>query len=229
MAHFVPVQRNITAMETAEAVMRNVIKIHRLPDKIISDRGSQFAASVIQELYTKMNVKVALSSAYHPQTDGQTERVNQDMETYLRIFCSHRKDDWVKWLHLAEFAYNNRPHSTTKISPFMANNLSQPKWSIDQSTEHMTHPAAQELLQEMKSVEDELKACLNLAADRMKDLYNAGDIPTFAIGDKVFLDARNIKEKIQTKDEPTRAMIKKLRAKRIGPYTILERIGKLNY
>jgi transposase InsO family protein len=112
-------------METAETLMRHIFKLHGLPDKIISDRGGQFAANVIQEMYKKLGIEVALSSAYHPQTDGQTERVNQDLETYIRIFCSHRQDDWAKWLHMAEFAYNNKQHSTTKISPFQANNLNQ--------------------------------------------------------------------------------------------------------
>ena len=128
MAHFCPVHKDITAMETTEKLMQEVFKHHGLPDKIISDRGSQFAAKVTQEMYNKLNITVALSTAYHPQTDGQTERVNQDLETYIRLFCNHRQNNWAKWLHLAEFAYNNKQHSTTKVSPFMANNLTEPRW-----------------------------------------------------------------------------------------------------
>jgi len=89
MVHFIAIRKEITALETAETLMRNVFKLHRLPDKIISDRGTQFAANVIQEMYKKLDITSALSSAYHPQMDGQTERVNQDCETYIRMFCTH--------------------------------------------------------------------------------------------------------------------------------------------
>jgi len=107
MSHFIPIKRDITAIETVETLMKHIFKNHGLPDKIISDRGSQFAVNVIQEMYKKLNITVALSTAYHPQMDGQTERVNQDLETYLRLFINHRQDNWAKWLHLAEFGYNN--------------------------------------------------------------------------------------------------------------------------
>jgi len=166
MSHFIPIRRDITAIETAETLMKHIFKNHGLPDKIISDRGSQFAANVIQEMYKKLNITIALSTAYHPQTDGQTKRVNQDLETYLRLFINHRQDNWAKWLHLAEFAYNNQQHSTTKVSPFMANNLSQPKWSLEGKFKNMTHPRAEEQLKEMKEMENKLKACLDMAAEK---------------------------------------------------------------
>ena len=166
MSHFIPIRRDITAIETAETLMKHIFKNHGLPDKIISDRGSQFAANVIQEMYKKLNITIALSTAYHPQTDGQTKRVNQDLETYLRLFINHRQDNWAKWLHLAEFAYNIQQHSTTKVSPFMANNLSQPKWSLEGKFKNMTHPRAEEQLKEMKEMENKLKACLDMAAEK---------------------------------------------------------------
>jgi len=96
-------------------------------------------------------------------------------------------------------------------------------------TENMTHPAAEEQLREMKHVEKELQACLDMAAKRMRETYEKGELPILQIGDMAYLDARNLKEKIQEKDKPTRAMTKKLRKKRIGPYCITERIGELNY
>jgi len=111
----------------------------------------------------------------------------------------------------------------------MANNLSQPRWSLEGKFENMTHPGAEEQLKEMREMERELKACLDIAAEKMKELYDKGDIPEFQEGDLVFLDARNLKEKIQTKDEPTRAMTRKLRKKRIGPYKVLQKLGSLSY
>ena len=95
MAHFIPTRKDITATETTEELMKHVFKHHGLPDKIISDRGTQFAAKVTEEMYKKLNIQVALSTAYHPQTDGQTERVNQDLETYIRLYCDHRQSDWA--------------------------------------------------------------------------------------------------------------------------------------
>jgi len=130
---------------------------------------------------------------------------------------------------MAEFSYNNREHSTTNMSPFQANNLSRPRWNLETKTENMTHPAGEEHLKEMKDVETELKACLDMTADKMKELYNKGEIPELQPGDKVFLEAKNIKEKIQAKDEPTRLMTKKLRKKRIGPFEVLRKIGDLTY
>lgn len=179
MAHFIAVKKEITALETAETLMKNVFKLHRLPDKVISDRGPQFAVQVIQEMYKKLDIIPALSTAYHPQTDSQTERVNQDLETYVRLFCTHRQDDWADWLHLAEFSYNNREHSTIKMSPFRANNLSDPRWSLEAKTEDMTHPAVQDYLKEMREVETELKVCLDMAAEKMKGLYDRGSILEF--------------------------------------------------
>ncbi len=89
MAHFIAIKKTIDSIETAQTLMKQVFKLHGLPDKIISDRGSQFASHVLQEMYKVLGITVALSTAYHPQTDGQTERVNQDLETYLRLFCTH--------------------------------------------------------------------------------------------------------------------------------------------
>ena len=83
MAHFIPIKKEITAVQTAKTLMKTVFKLHGLLDKIISDRGGQFAAGVIQEMYSKIQIQIALSTAYHPQTDGQMERVNQDLETYI--------------------------------------------------------------------------------------------------------------------------------------------------
>ena len=97
-----------------------------LPDKFISDRGPQFASKVFQELRKHLGIKSKMSTAYHPQTDGQTERINQELEQYLRLYVNHRQSDWSEWLSLAEFAYNNREHSATKMSPFYANSGRHP-------------------------------------------------------------------------------------------------------
>jgi hypothetical protein len=168
MAHFEPVKKEIDAMETVDVLLKTVFKHHRLPDKIILDRGPQFISKVLKEIYKKMDIQAALSTAYHPQTDGQTEWVNQDLETYIRLFCNKRQNDWSKWLHLAEFVYNNRVHLTIKTTPFFANNLTNPQWTLETRVEDLSHPKAQDLLMEIKEVKDKLKACLEIAAETMK-------------------------------------------------------------
>ena len=85
------------------------------------DRGPQFAAELTKELNLMLGIKTKLSTAFHLQTDRQIERINQELEQYLRFFVEHRQKDWLEWLAIAEFAMNNKVHMATKISPFMAN------------------------------------------------------------------------------------------------------------
>jgi len=98
-----------------------VWKLHGLPESIILDRGPQFAAGLMGELTGMLGIKSKLSTVFHPQTDGQTERVNQKLEQYLKMFIDHRQEQWPEWLGTAEFAYNNKVHSSTQTMPFKAN------------------------------------------------------------------------------------------------------------
>ena len=91
----------------------NVWKLHDLPKSIISDRRPQFAAGLMQELNGILGIKSKLSTVFYPQTDRQTDRVNQELEQYLRVFIDHRQEQWPEWLGTAEFAYNNKTHSST--------------------------------------------------------------------------------------------------------------------
>ncbi len=90
-----------------------------MPQVVISDRGPQFVSQFMKELYRMLDITPNASMAFHLQTDRQTERVNQEVEKYLRIFVNHQQTDWRDWLPLAEFVHNNRVHSATKKSPFM--------------------------------------------------------------------------------------------------------------
>ena len=96
-------------------------RINGLPETALSDRGPQFTAEFMCELNNILGIQTKLSTAYHPQTDGQTKRLNQDVEQYLRLFVSQRQNGWPEWIACAEFVYNNKVHSATKISPFYAN------------------------------------------------------------------------------------------------------------
>jgi len=85
------------------------------------DRGVQFAVGMMRELNNLLEIQTKLSTAYYSQTDGQTERINQELEQYLRVFIDHRQEQWLDWLGMVEFAYNNKIYAATKILPFKAN------------------------------------------------------------------------------------------------------------
>jgi len=109
----------ISAVGAAQCFLNHVWKHHGLPQKVVSDRGPQFAAEFTRELYWLLGIKLAATTAYHPQGDGQTERVNQELEQYLCFFTNQRQDDWVGLLPFAEFQYNNHVHSSTQHPPFL--------------------------------------------------------------------------------------------------------------
>ena len=119
--HIILTHSTVTAQGLATLFRDNVWKLHGLPETALSDREPQFAAEFMHELNNILGIQTKLSTAYHLQTDGQTERLNQDVEQYLRLFVSQRQNDWPEWITCAEFAYNNKVHSATKVSPFYAN------------------------------------------------------------------------------------------------------------
>jgi len=121
MILLVAVRDTLTSFQTAEIYRDHVWSKHGLPKKVISDRGPQFAAQFMKDLHKLIKVEMNLSTAFHPQTDGQTERINQEVEQYLRLFINHRQTDWNNWLSCAEFSYNDKVHSSTGFSPFFVN------------------------------------------------------------------------------------------------------------
>jgi hypothetical protein len=164
------------------------------------------------ELNKLLGVSMNLSTAYHPQTDGQTERVNQEIEQFLRVFVNHRQDDWAEWLPIAEFAYNNRIHSATRQTPFRLDSGQDPRLGSE-PIRTGTVEAASDFAKRIKSAEEEAKSALKKAAEDMARYYDAhrSEAPEYSIGDLVWLDARDI-----STDRPT----KKLSDKWLGPYKV---------
>ena len=121
MMHFVATIEEMSVEGLTRLFRDNVWKLHGLPESIVSDRGPQFAAELIKELNRMLGIETRLLIAFYPQTDGQTEWMNQELEQYLRFFVDHRQKDWLEWLASAEFAVNNKVHIATKVSPFRAN------------------------------------------------------------------------------------------------------------
>jgi hypothetical protein len=111
MAHFCLTTTNVNTEEAARLYLKHVFKHHSLPDDIVTDRGTQFTSRFTTSLLQLCDIHSNKSTAFHPQSDGQTERVNQILEQYLQIFCDYQQDNWSDLLPLAEFAYNNAKHS----------------------------------------------------------------------------------------------------------------------
>lgn len=118
-AHFLSLSHPFTALQVATLYMNNLFKLHGLPEAMVFDRDKVFTSHIWQELFRLLGIDLRMSSAYHPQTDGQTERVNQCLETYLRCFLHACPTRWSYWLSLAEYWYNTSFHSSLGKSPFM--------------------------------------------------------------------------------------------------------------
>lgn len=118
--HFIPLPHPYTVHTMAQAFIDNVFKLHGPPISIVTDRDRIFTSNMWQGIFKAMKVKLRLSTAYHPQSDGHTERVNQCLENFLRCMVFQEPKKWCSWLPLAEWWYNTTYHITTKFTPFQA-------------------------------------------------------------------------------------------------------------
>ena len=131
MLYFMVMIEKITVEKLARLFRDNVWKLHGLPESVISDREPQFVTGLTRELNKMLGIETKLSIAYHPQTDKQTERTNQELEQYLRMYVNHRQNNWSEWLTMAEFAFNNKVHTAMKSSPFKINYGREPRMGFN--------------------------------------------------------------------------------------------------
>ena len=156
MAHFIATTEKTLAEGLAKLFRDYVWKLHGLPESIVSDRGVQFAAGIMKELNNLLGIQTKLSTAYHPQTNGQTERVNQELEQYLRVFINHRQEQWPDWLGTAEFAYNNKIHMATKTLPFKVNYGQDPRMGFEGRRKEK-YEAAGKFVEKMRKIQEEAR------------------------------------------------------------------------
>lgn len=213
MSIFIPTHNTIDAPGVAQLFLRHVFSKHGTPADIVSDRGKHFISRFWSSLCDLLHIKSNLSTAYHPETDGQTERVNQILEQYLRLYVNYQQDDWATLLPLAEFAYNNHTHSATGVSPFFANKGFHPTLSI--SVDSVTSTEAQQTAKDLSGLHEHLKSQLRRTIDQYAKATETrrNPIPPFRVGELVWLDARNIH---------TKRPMKKLDHRRIGPFAITD-------
>jgi hypothetical protein len=185
--HFIPMHTTITAEGAARLYLRDVWKHHGTPRVVLSDRGSQFIAGFTRELYKLLGIKLAMSTAYYPQTDGQTERTNQELEGYLRIFTSRRQDDWDELLPLGKFSHNNHVHSLTQQTPFMVDTGRHPCMGFEPQQPCSKLESVNEFVECMAQGLEEAKAALTKVKDEYAMYYNRcwEPAPVFTQGDRV--------------------------------------------
>ncbi|KAI4372857.1 hypothetical protein MLD38_011041 [Melastoma candidum] len=171
MAHFIPCQKTDDATNVAYLYFREVLRLHRVPKSIVSDRDTKFLSYFWKTLWHKLGTKLVFSTAYHPQTDGQTEVVNRTMAAILRTLVSKNQKDWNIKLAHAEFAYNQAPSSTTKSSPFQVVYRLNPLVPVElmpPSDMRSVSRDAEERAQEMRSLHEKIRAQIEKANQRKR-------------------------------------------------------------
>ena len=145
----------------------NMQKLHGLPESIVSDRELQFVAEMTKELNTMLGIETKLSTAFHSQTDSQIERINQELEQYLRFFIDYKQKNWPEWLALAEFTINNKGYSTTKVSLFMANYGRELRMGVDLRRKGKIEKAM-EFAERIRKIQEEIDIVLMKTQEEMK-------------------------------------------------------------
>jgi hypothetical protein len=188
-----------------------------LPDKMLSDRGPQFAAKSFRELLKLLGIKSNLTMAYHPQTDGVTEQVNQEIEAYLSIYCSAHPTEWKNSLSTLEFTHNNRRHADQTHTSFKLMNGEAPV-AIPTTFKNTKFSSVAERIKNLVTSREEALAAHKLARSRMAERIKSNFAP-FKKGQMVWLDSRHLKTNYH----------KKMAPKREGPCEIEEVLGQVTY
>jgi len=215
IVHFIATTEKTSAEGLAKLFWDHIWKLHGLPESIISDRGVQFAVGMIKELNNLLGIQTKLSMAYHPQTDGQMERINQELEQYLRVFIDHRQEQWLDWLGTVEFAYNNKVHTATKTLPFKANYGQDPKIGF-KGRRKGKYKAAEKFVERMRKIQEEAKTVLEKVQEEMKKFANRKrrEEEEYRVGDLVLLSTKNLKWQMKGRRS------EKLTECFVGPYKV---------
>ena len=235
MVHLVPTNTEVTAEETTKLYVDNVFRHHGCQTDFVCDRDVRFTSKFWQEVFKLIGTRVNLSTAFHPQSDGQTERVNRVVEEFLRHFINPKQDNWDCLLPLCEFAINNSKHESTGHTPFYLNSGQHPLNPLVMPTDTGERrsrlsgkrgdtrlPAVEDFVKNMSEAVHQAKVNLKQAQDRQKSYADAQRRESiFSASDSVLLRTKNLKLRtIGTR---------KLLPKYVGPFKVLRRIGTVAY
>jgi hypothetical protein len=214
---FIPTYDTVTSADLARLFVLHVFSKHGVPAHVTSDRGSEFVSHFFRSLGKALDMKLHFTSGYHPEGDGQTERTNQTLEQFLRVYCNYQQDNWSELLPLAEFSYNNAPHATTGVSPFFANKGYNPNISVHPERD-LASSRAKDFVVDLDELHQELRKHI---ADAQRHYQGPADrrrspAPDFKVGQQVFVEAQYFRS--------TRPS-KKLSDKYLGPFEIIAQAG----
>ncbi|KAL0552128.1 hypothetical protein IC582_011225 [Cucumis melo] len=223
-AHFVPGKSTYTASKWAELYMSEIVRLHGVPVSIVSDRDARFTSKFWKGLQTAMGTRLDFSTAFHPQTDGQTERLNQVLEDMLRACALEFPGSWDSHLHLMEFAYNNSYQATIGMAQFEAlygKCCRSPVCWGEVGEQRLMGP---ELVQSTNEAIQKIRSRMHTAQCRQKSYADVRrkDLE-FEVGDKVFLKVALMRGVVRFERRG------KLSPRFVGPFEILERIGPVAY
>jgi hypothetical protein len=220
-AEMIPFRNDYTAEQLAYIFHDRIIRHHGIPKSIISDRDKLFTSNFWTTLLAAIGTKRKLSTAYHPQTDGQTERTNRTMKTYLRIYSNYQQNNWVRLLPMAQLAYNNKKSESTGQTPYYANHGTHPHL-FERTFLGPKSAAALATADEMKKIHEILRTSLEKAQRQSISHVNKKRkmAPQLKKGDKVYLLTKNLRTKRPSKG---------LDNVKVGPFLIIDQKGPVTY
>ena len=216
-AFFLPTNKTASSAEIAKLYHDAIYPNYGIPDAVISDRGPQFVSSFTCDLYDKCGIKMKATTAYRLQSNGEVERVNQEISTYLRMYCAEKPDNWSLHLADAQFAHNSQIHSMHGQTLFYLLHGYEP--TAYPSDIANTPGLAEEQLEQLAANHDKAVIAHKQVQEAMIARKPGLAYKKFEVGDKVWLDARNLHLK----------MTRKLTPRQLGPFEIIEEISPVVY
>ena len=223
--HFMALSHPYTATKVANLYLHFVFKLHGMPSTIVSDRDPMFTSLFWREWMKLQGVKLAMSSAYHRQSDGQTKVVNKSLEYYLRAFAADRPSTWVEWLPLAKFWFNTNFHTSIKMIPFETLYGYSPLRVLDYVVSTKRVDAVDLMLRDRQQILSLLKQNLCVAQERVRWFANQKRVErSFAMGDWVYLRLQPYKQTSMHNKG-----LGKLAPRYYGPFKVLPKVGEVSY
>ena len=221
-AHFIPTKTTVSAAQLAKLFITWIYRIHGIPRVLVSDRDSRFVSPFWRSLFNTLGTKLNISTAYHPETDGQSERSHRTIEQIVRAYTHPLHDDWSQLLPVAEFAFNDHINQSTGVSPFYANYGYNPDTPLTVSTALPANPTSRHYLEQIRSVHELVTSNLTMAKATQEAYANRTRRPlSFTVGDHVKLETSHLR----LSEQPS----SKFRDRFIGPFTISEVVSPVAY
>jgi len=227
-AYFRPTTTKVDAPGVAHLLIDTVVPLHGIPQVLVSDRDPRFVSCFWKSLFEICGTSLNVSTAYHPETDGQTERTNRTLEQILRAYVGYKQNDWDKHLRLAEFAYNNSEQASTGFAPLKlltGQDPYTPASFLNLAAASSPVPSTEEFLRKLQNSVKAAIDCMALAQDYQAQYANRSRREEeFKAGDKVFLSGNHVTAAFQVK-QPS----KKLAHRWLGPYRVGQVVSKVAY